>query len=174
LIELNRLESHLWEAANILRGPVDAADFKTYIFPLLFFKRISDVYDEEMNDALGESDGDMEFALFPENHRFQIPANCHWQEVRTRSENLGHALQQAMRGIEQANPDTLHGIFGDAQWTNKDRLSDALLKDLTEHFSALNLGNENCRADVLGQSYEYLIKKFADLTNKLGFSHQAA
>jgi type I restriction enzyme M protein len=103
---LNRLESHLWEAANILRGPVDAADFKTYIFPLLFFKRISDVYDEEMNDALGESDGDMEFALFPENHRFQIPANCHWQEVRTRSENLGHALQQAMRGIEQANPDT--------------------------------------------------------------------
>jgi type I restriction enzyme M protein len=166
LIELNRLESHLWEAANILRGPVDAADFKTYIFPLLFFKRISDVYDEEMNDALGESDGDMEFALFPENHRFQIPANCHWQEVRTRSENLGHALQQAMRGIEQANPDTLHGIFGDAQWTNKDRLSDALLKDLIEHFSALNLGNENCRADVLGQSYEYLIKKFADLTNK--------
>ena len=166
MIELNRLESHLWEAANILRGPVDAADFKTYIFPLLFFKRISDVYDEEMNDALGESDGDMEFALFPENHRFQIPANCHWQEVRTRSENLGHALQQAMRGIEQANPDTLHGIFGDAQWTNKDRLSDALLKDLIEHFSALNLGNENCRADVLGQSYEYLIKKFADLTNK--------
>ncbi|MDQ3637956.1 MAG: type I restriction-modification system subunit M [Actinomycetota bacterium] len=166
MIELNRLESHLWEAANILRGPVDAADFKTYIFPLLFFKRISDVYDEEMNDALGESDGDMEFALFPENHRFQIPANCHWQEVRTRSENLGHSLQQAMRGIEQANPDTLHGIFGDAQWTNKDRLSDALLKDLIEHFSALSLGNENCRADVLGQSYEYLIKKFADLTNK--------
>ncbi len=166
MIELGKLESHLWEAANILRGPVDAADFKTYIFPLLFFKRISDVYDEELSDALGESQGDMEFALFPENHRFQIPSDCHWQEVRTRSENLGHALQQAMRGIEQANPDTLHGIFGDAQWTNKDRLSDALLKDLIEHFSALKLGNENCRADVLGQSYEYLIKKFADLTNK--------
>ena len=76
MIELNRLESHLWEAANILRGPVDAADFKTYIFPLLFFKRISDVYDEELNDVLGESDGDKEFALFPENHRFQIPAGC--------------------------------------------------------------------------------------------------
>lgn len=166
MIELNRLEAHLWEAANILRGPVDAADFKTYIFPLLFFKRISDVYDEELNTALDEGDGDMEFALFPENHRFQIPGNCHWGEVRTRSENLGHALQHAMRGIEQANPDTLHGIFGDAQWTNKDRLSDALLKDLIEHFSALDLGNENCRADVLGQSYEYLIKKFADLTNK--------
>ncbi len=165
-IELNKLQSHLWDAANILRGPVDAADFKTYIFPLLFFKRISDVYDEELDGALGESEGDMEFALFVENHRFQIPADCHWSEVRARSENIGHALQQAMRGIEQANPDTLHGIFGDAQWTNKDRLSDALLKDLIEHFSALSLGNENCRADVLGQSYEYLIKKFADLTNK--------
>jgi type I restriction enzyme M protein len=166
LIELNKLQSHLWESANILRGPVDAADFKTYIFLLLFFKRTSDVYDEELNTALGESEGDMEFALFPENHRFQIPADCHWREVRERSTNLGYALQQAMRGIEQANPDTLHGIFGDAQWTNKDRLSDALLKDLIEHFSKLNLGNESCRADVLGQSYEYLIKKFADLTNK--------
>jgi type I restriction enzyme M protein len=166
LIELNKLQSHLWESANILRGPVDAADFKSYIFPLLFFKRISDVYDEELDSALGEADGDMEYALFPENHRFQIPTDCHWREVRARSANLGYALQQAMRGIEQANPDTLHGIFGDAQWTNKDRLSDALLKDLIEHFSALSLGNENCRVDVLGQSYEYSIKKFADLTNK--------
>ncbi len=160
------LSGHLWEAANILRGPVDAADFKTYIFPLLFFKRISDVYDEEFAVALEESDGDLEFAHFPENHRFQIPEGCHWTDVRARSTNIGHALQKAMRCIEQANPDTLHGIFGDAQWTNKDRLSDALLKDLIEHFSSLSLGNDNCKADILGQAYEYLIKKFADLTNK--------
>ncbi len=166
MIEPKRLEAHLWEAANILRGPVDAADFKTYIFPLLFFKRLSDVYDEELDTALGESEGDMVFALFPENHRFQVPEGCHWQDVRAKSSNIGHALQRAMRGIEQANPDTLHGIFGDAQWTNKDRLSDALLKDLIEHFSSLSLDNGNCRADVLGQAYEYLIKKFADLTNK--------
>ncbi len=166
LIEQNRLESHLWEAANILRGPVDAADFKTYIFPLLFFKRVSDVYDEEIQAALEESNGDIVFALFPENHRFQVPEACHWNDVRSKGANIGHVLQRAMRGIEQANPDTLHGIFGDAQWTNKDRLSDALLKDLIEHFSALNLGNESCEADVLGQAYEYLIKKFADLTNK--------
>src|SRR5829696_3194952 len=165
-LSLSTLESHLWEATNILRGPVDAADFKTYIFPLLFFKRISDVYDEEIDGALEESGGDMVFALFPENHRFQIPENCHWKDVRAKSTNIGHALQQAMRGMEQANPDTLHGIFGDAQWTNKDRLSDALLKDLIEHFSSLSLGNENTKADVLGQAYEYLIKKFADLTNK--------
>jgi len=160
------LSNQLWEAANILRGPVDAADFKTYLFPLLFFKRVSDVYDDEYRQAIQESAGDMEYAHFPENHRFQIPEGCHWQDVRAQSANIGHALQKAMRCIEQANPDTLHGIFGDAQWTNKDRLSDKLLKDIIEHFSALNLGNEQCRADVLGDAYEYLIKKFADLTNK--------
>lgn len=165
-ITLSQLESHLWESANILRGPVDAADFKTYIFPLLFFKRISDAYDEEYTLALGESKGDVEYADFAENHRFQIPENCHWNDIRAKSENIGHALQKAMRHIEQANPDTLHSIFGDAQWTNKDRLSDALLKDLIEHFSRLNFSNANCKADVLGQAYEYLIKKFADLTNK--------
>ena len=165
-LDIGTLSGHLWEAANILRGPVDAADFKTYIFPLLFFKRLSDVYDEEYAVALEESDGDVEFAQFPENHRFQVPEGCHWKDVRAKSANIGHALQKAMRCIEQANPDTLHGIFGDAQWTNKDRLSDTLLKDLIEHFSSLNLGNEHCKADILGQAYEYLIKKFADLTNK--------
>ena len=66
---LEELESHLWESANILRGPVDAADFKTYIFPLLFFKRISDVYDDEFNAALADSNGDREYAAFPESHR---------------------------------------------------------------------------------------------------------
>jgi len=165
-VDLPTLSNHLWESANILRGPVDAADFKTYIFPLLFFKRISDVYDEEISTALAESDGDAEYAHFPENHRFQIPEGCHWQDVRARTTNVGHALQSAMRGIEQANPDTLHGIFGDAQWSNKDRLSDNLLKNLIEHFSKLSLGNRDTEADILGQSYEYLIKKFADATNK--------
>lgn len=165
-LDIGSLSGRLWEAANILRGPVDAADFKTYIFPLLFFKRISDVYDEEYTIALDESFGDKEFAEFPENHRFQIPKGSHWDEVRAKSSNIGNALQRAMRAIEQANPDTLHGIFGDAQWTNKDRLSDGLLKDLIEHFSSLDLGNDYCETDVLGQAYEYLIKKFADLTNK--------
>lgn len=165
-IELNQLCNHLWESANILRGPVDAADFKTFIFPLLFFKRISDVYDEEYADALEESDGDKQFALFPENHRFQIPDGCHWQDVREKTSNVGQALQRAMREIEKANPDSLYGIFGDAPWTNKERLSDALLRDLIEHFSRLPLGNSAARADILGQSYEYLIKKFADATNK--------
>jgi len=121
------LSSHLWESANILRGPVDAAGFKTYIFPLLFFKRISDAYDEEFETALAESGGDSQYAEFPENHRFQIPENCHWHDVRSKTTNVGYTLQKAMRAIEQANPN-LHGIFGDAQWTNKERLSDTLLR----------------------------------------------
>ncbi len=164
--ELSALESHLWEAANILRGPVDAADFKTYVFPLLFFKRISDVYDEEYAIALEESGGDEEYASFPQNYRFQIPTRCHWSDVRAVTSNVGVALQKAMRGIETANPETLYGIFGDAQWTNKERLPDSLLRDLLEHFSRIALGNTAAQADILGQSYEYLIKKFADLTNK--------
>src|SRR5713101_6677895 len=81
-VTLSQLESHLWEAANILRGPVDAADFKTYVFPLLFFRRLSDVHDEEYEAALAESAGDEEYALFPQNYRFQVPENCHWRDVR--------------------------------------------------------------------------------------------
>ena len=161
-LDIGTLSGHLWEAANILRGPVDAADFKTYIFPLLFFKRLSDVYDEEYAVALEESDGDVEFAQFPENHRFQVPEGCHWKDVRAKSANIGHALQKAMRCIEQANPDTLHGIFGDAQWTNKDRLPDRMLRELIEHFSSQTLSLSNCPEDELGVGYEFLIKKFAD------------
>ena len=116
---LNQLESHLWEAANILRGPVDAADFKTYVFPLLFFKRISDVHDEEYSAALAESYGDEEYAQFPQNYRFQIPDDCQWRDVRAVTTNVGEKLQKAMRSIEKANPETLYGIFGDAaEWEN--------------------------------------------------------
>src|SRR5688572_2325194 len=93
-ITLSQLESHLWEAANILRGSVDAADFKTYVFPLLFFKRISDVHAEEYQSALTESDGDEEYAQFPQNYRFQIPGECHWEDLRAVATNLGQALQK--------------------------------------------------------------------------------
>lgn len=164
-ISLSQLETHLWESANILRGPVDAADFKTYIFPLLFFKRICDVWDDEYQDIADEM-GDTELAMFPESHRFQVPDGCHWRDVRETPVNVGTALQRSLREIEKANPDTLYGVFGDAQWTNKDRLTDALLKDLVEHFSQLPLGNKHVASDLLGDAYEYLIKKFADATNK--------
>lgn len=161
-ITQQQLESYLWGAAVLLRGTIDAGDYKQFIFPLLFYKRLCDVFDEETVRALKDSGGDEDFALFPENHRFQIPADAHWQEIRKVSRDVGRALQQAMRSIETANPDKLFGIFGDAQWTNKDRLSDAMLRDLIEHFSLFELTVANLPEDELGQGYEFLIKKFAD------------
>ena len=161
-ITQQNLESYLWGAAVLLRGTIDAGDYKQFIFPLLFYKRLCDVFDEETVTALRESGGDQDFALFPENHRFQVPTDAHWWEIRKVSRDVGRALQQAMRAIETANPDKLFGIFGDAQWTNKDRLSDAILRDLIEHFSSLELTVANLPEDELGQGYEYLIKKFAD------------
>lgn len=95
VISLPTLESHLWETANILRGPLDAADFKTYIFPLLFFNRICDVWDEEYQENVDET-GDEQLAYFPESRRFQIPEDCHWNGVRTKATNVGTALQNAM------------------------------------------------------------------------------
>ena len=161
-ISQQQLESYLWGAAILLRGTIDAGDYKQFIFPLLFYKRLCDVFDEETIKALRESGGDEAYALFPENHRFQVPTAAHWREVRKASRNVGKTLQQAMRSIETANPDKLFGIFGDAQWTNKDRLSDSMLRDLIEHFSSLELTVANLPEDELGQGYEYLIKKFAD------------
>ncbi len=165
-ISLSQLEQYLSKAAWILKGPVDASDFKVYIFPLLFFKRISDVYDEEYVQALEESDGDAEYASLPEFHRFEVPKNCHWKDVRETTVNVGMKNEKALREIEKTNQEFLYGIFGDAQWSNKNKLSDKLLIDLIEHFSQYILANENVNPDMLGQAYEYLIKHFADLTNK--------
>lgn len=156
------LEKYLWGAATALRGTIDAGDYKQYIFPLLFFKRICDVYDEEFQKALEESDGDMEYAAFAENHHFVVPESAHWNKVRETTTNVGMALQNAMREIEKANPDTLYGIFGDASWTNKDRLSDETLINLIEHYSQHKLSLSNVADDKLGNAYEYLIKEFAD------------
>lgn len=162
----SQLEQYLSKAAWILKGPVDASDFKAYIFPLLFFKRISDIYDEETQLALNESQGDKEYASLPEMHRFIIPEGCHWKDVRETTTNIGQAILKAFRGIEQANQKYLYGIFGDAQWSNKEKLSDALLVNLIEHFSIYTLNKENVETDMLGNAYEFLIKHFADLTNK--------
>ncbi len=163
---LGELESHLWEAANILRGPIDQADFKSYIFPLLFFKRISDVYQEEFEEALRTYGGDHTFAAYAENHRFQIPQEHSWERVRKAEKNIGASLLVALQEIERANKEELAGIFGDTPWTNKDRIADAVIKDLIEHFSKRPLTNAAVEPDVLGQAYEYLIKQFADLSNR--------
>ena len=160
-ISQRELENYLWGAAVILRGLIDAGDYKQYIFPLVFLKRISDVYDEEHAAALATY-GDDELADLPENHRFAIPNGCHWDDVRSVTENIGATLLRAMRAIESVNPDTLPGVFGDGDWGNKNLLPDATLADLIEHFSTQTLSIANLPEDELGNGYEYLIKKFAD------------
>ena len=161
-ISQSQLESYLWGAATLLRGLIDAGDYKQYIFPLMVYKRLCGVYDEEYQIALEESGDDLEYAEFVENHRFQIPEGAHWNDVRNQTKDVGKAIQDAMRSIEKSNPDRLYSIFGDAQWTNKERLSDRLLRDLIEHFSSLTLSIANVPQDELGVAYEFLIKKFAD------------
>ena len=160
-ISQRELENYLWGAAVILRGLIDAGDYKQYIFPLVFLKRISDVYDEEHAVAV-HTYGDEEFADLPENHRFAIPHGCRWTDIRAVTENIGTAVLRAMRAIESTNPDTLPGAFGDGDWGNKNLLPDSTLADLIEHFSTQTLSIENLPEDELGNGYEYLIKKFAD------------
>jgi type I restriction enzyme M protein len=156
------LESYLWGAAVLLRGLIDAGDYKQFIFPLLFYKRVADVWEEEYQAAVTNTDGDLSYAKFSENHRFQIPDGAHWNDVRQTPKNVGAAIQRAMRAIESANPDMLDGIFGDAPWTNRERLPDETLKNLIEHFSTQALTVASVPEDELGNAYEYLIKKFAD------------
>ena len=133
-----QLESYLWGAATLLRGTIDAGEYKSFIFPLLFLKRLSDVFDEEYAEALAESGGDDAYASMPEQHRFQIPDGCHWSDLRETTSNVGGKIHRSMRAIERENP-RLFGVFGDAPWTNKERLPDATLRDLVEHFSQLTL-----------------------------------
>lgn len=161
-ITQQELESYLWGAAVLLRGLIDAGDYKQFIFPLLFFKRISDIWEEEYQAALADSGSDLSYAEFAENHRFQIPEGAHWKDVRQAPKNVGMAIQSALRQLESANPDLLDGIFGDAPWTNRERLPDETLKNLIEHFSTQTLSVANVPEDELGNAYEFLIKKFAD------------
>ena len=161
-VTVQEIESYLWGSANYLRNKIDAGDYKAYIFPLMFYKRICDVYDEEYQKALAESSGDAEYAASEVNHQFQIPKGSHWNDLRKVTKDVGQKILKSMRSIEKANPNLLYGIFGDANWGNKDRLSDETLANLVEHFSKLNLSHKTISDDLMGTAYEYLIKKFAD------------
>ena len=160
------LESRLWAAANSLRGPVDPSDFKAYIFPLLFFKRISDAWDDEHARAVADFGADVTPEVEADYHRFQLPEGCHWRDLRKVHENVGVALQNILDRIQQANPDTLAGIFGDVPWGNKDKLPEHALLNLIEAFHTLDLSPGRVGHDVLGNAYEYLLKQFADESGK--------
>ena len=159
---IDELKSYLWQSAVLLRTNIDAGAYKQYIFPLMFFKRICDVYDEETEKAVAEYGEDIEFYPEEELHTFIVPKGQHWNDVRQVTEDVGRAIVTAFKEIEKANGEKMTGIFGDGAWTNKNRLPDRLLKDLLEHFSSKTLSLENCPEDELGQGYEYLIKQFAD------------
>lgn len=155
------LESYLWGAANLLRGLIDAGDYKQYVFPLLFFKRLSDVWDEEYRNALDET-GDKGYAKATADDRFGIPAGAHWSDIRGAARDVGRMLKRAFRAIEAANPGRLAGVFGNAPWTDKAQMPDATLKNLIEHFSKHTLSLAAVPEDELGNAYEYLIRQFAD------------
>ncbi len=165
-ITLPELEQRLWAAANALRGPVDPADFKTYVFPMLFWKWISDTWEYEHTQAAEDYGDDLTDEIEADYHQFDLPAEAQWKSVTNKTTNLGHQIAVAFRKIEQANPKTLGGIFGDAAWANKDRLPETSLRALITAFNQTPLNPATVSHDMLGQAYEYLLKNFADESGK--------
>ena len=166
--QLVELEKRLWNAANALRGPVDPADFKTYVFPMLFSKWISDTWEYEHAEAVDEYGDDLTDEVEADYRQFDLPADATWKTVTNKTKNIGHEIALAFRKIEQANPVALGGIFGDAAWSNKDRLPESALRGLITAFNATKLDPSTVSHDMLGQGYEYLLKNFADVSGKKG------
>lgn len=170
-ITLDELERYLWQAAVDLRGQIDASAYKDYIFPLVFFKRICDVRDEEYQKY--EEEGGKEFAdMMMQDSPIQIPMEAHWNVVFNTTEDIGQALVDAFRAIELVNPGKdidgrrvggLEGVFGDkAIWTNKNKMPDSIIRNLLNSFNKLTLSLAACPADEMGTGYEYLIGQFAN------------
>jgi type I restriction enzyme M protein len=156
------IESWLWEAANILRGPVDPANLRDFVFPLLFLKRLSDTWDEEQERAVEEFGDDVDDDTAADFHKFVIPKGCHWGDLRKVAENHGLAIQNITQKIEAANPDRLAQIFGNAPWANHDKMPPERLARLIEHFNLRDLRPSKISNDLLGGGYEYLLKRFSD------------
>ena len=172
------LESKLWQAADILRGQIDAADYKNYIFSILFLKRLSDRFDEEVENAVASGVA-REVALTDwDEHEFFVPESARWPALTGASMNRGEALNIASHAIEEANP-RLDGVLAATNWNDESKLGspanrEGIIQRLLNHFGDLDLRDENLRVDsagggnVLGDAYEYLINRFADDAGKKG------
>jgi len=167
-LNLETLTSHLWESANILRGSIDASDYKNYIFGLLFLKRLSDVFDEEAEKLLKEGKSKKIAFEDPDEHEFFVPAKAHWKHLTTLTHNLGDAINKANDQLEEHNR-ALEGVLSATDFNDKERLPDSTFSKLIIHFSKIRLGNDDLsEPDILGRAYEYLIAQFADDAGKKG------
>lgn len=166
-MSLSQLKVFLWKSADILRGKIDSSDYKKYIFGLLFYKRMSDVWQEEYERSLSEYH-DEDIAKADYNHRFQIPEDAKWEVVQKTATDIGLKLNEVFDKITNANSPKLDKIFDDLDFANSDRFPNETLQDLINHFSKHKFGENYFSSDVLGDAYEYLIQQFAADAGKKG------
>jgi type I restriction enzyme M protein len=157
-VSQSELEGWLWGAADILRGAVKPEKYGSYMLPLLFYKRLSDVYLEEFEEAVAKYK-DEKVAGEKLFHRFDIPGDYLWGEIRKVSTNLGEKLNNVLDRIAKLNP-ILDGVINRVDFNKKEEIPEDRLIRLVEHFSKYRLGNRDVEPDVLGRAYEYLLKKF--------------